>query len=650
MSQFSLPDSGASLSAQSFDRHSRKETATAGDATLASALTDSISPFGRRSRTDGYFQGESGADHPALPGLKLDGSPERSQTQASTASSSIVRDGNNNIARITYPDGRNREFGRDAAGNLNSVTTRDSQGTSKLVKENGKWAAEIEGRRLPLPGAVILSAQGTLSLPLEPAGTFRTETVAGGVFTEKSNASQARVALNADGRIERITHKDGRSLSPVYENGSLNQIVEEKGDGSKPVTWKKQRDIWSSDQQPPQQRLNMELHENGNLSYTGCDGLKHIVRGNGAQLLEGPGKGKFSFDRQGRISSIEYADGKTIRSFAYDGDTNKINSVTVDDKIKQTKRIYARNGNSDSWTITDGAGKNTGTWSGDVTLSPDGIYSVKRRDGKHNRGEDPEGGDKGADKERDKDKRRGKKDGESDDNHDSDNDGGDENDGGGEDSDGGNDNDGGCNRRRRRRRRGRRNDWDRRDNEDRGGEDSDETDGSDDADKGKRDGDGEDDPEDGRDNDADEEADGKSRKDRRNKSRDENTRHEDDDGSDGSWHSFRPDGSDAAERSTEDGSKATFDRSGNLMTIRRADGSAVDAVYAGGKLSQVIESSSKSGERITWTKQKDDNWTSDSPEHKEILRNLSFNKDGDMLYSTSNGIKHTIRLDGTTLP
>ena len=411
-------------------------------------------------------------------------------------------DAKDRISKITYPDGKTRSFGRDDDGNLNSITTKDARGERTYVKENGKWQIELDGMKVDLPGDFTLTGKGDFSTRVGADGTWKTERPDGTTFNEKSNATGSRVALNSDGQVEMITRKDGSTIEAQYENGSLTKITETTA-GSASTTWTKDGDHWISDGQPPQTRKNIALDQNGNTVFEGSDGLKHIIRGNGSELTEGPGRAKFSFDKEGRIDAIEYPDGRKVRGFGYEGDSGDLNRIVITDRERNTTKVYTRSGaDSDVWTVSTPEGQRLGEWRGQASIGEDGVYSLKANKGQD--GETPQG----------------------------------------------------------------------------------------------------------------------------------------------HWRSFRTDGVEIHEAINGDGSRAMFDTSGQLRSVRRSDGSTLDSVYTNGQMTQIIESD-PSGEKVTWTKQDDKTWTSDSPKYKAARKNLNFNKEGEITFNAEDGSKHTLKLDGS---
>jgi hypothetical protein len=630
--------------------------------------------------------GGSAGKNKWLPDIQLDGADKVGATPAKPQDAGIERDSQGRISKITYPGGAKvREFGRDADGNLNSVVSRDAEGQTKLVKENNSWFADVNGKKLPLPGNVELSASGDYSLPLDTK-TYKTEKSDGTVCTEKVNSVGARVATNKDGNIERISRRDGSIVEARFQDGKVVGMVESTADG-KQTTWDRIGDVYQSRTEPPKQRVNFAFQENGNTSYIGTDGYQHIIRGAGNELLEGPGKGKYGFDSQGRIQSIQYADGKTVRSFGYDGDSLGLNKVSVEDTAKHKTTVYTREGSSDKWTMTDAAGKKLGTWKGERTISCDGIYSEKSLGKKTSRTDDDSHDSDDESKDPDdqsqdgeKDRRRGRcNNGEpawmdpnwsgwydfgknKDTNKDTN-----QNEGRGGSCRSSNLDETATNY------------WPTRgcDGQNQGGrscpvndelddETDDQQDDQQDDQRNDRRGDRrKDQTDDQRDDDTDEPTDDKTddqtddqTDDKTDDQTDDKTDDQTDDSDDGEtddgsnrqsssgvWHSFNPDGSQSLERVSVNGDRALFDKHGALSSIRRADGSAVESVYKNKKLTQVIES--KSGERVTWSRKAKGEWTSDSSAHTEVRRDLKFNSDGDMSFKAADGVVHTIRLDGS---
>ncbi len=463
----------------------------------------------------------------ALPDFRLDGGQDRAgRPPMMSEAPSIKYDLQNRITAITYPGGKTtRYFDRDAEGNLNRVTTKDDKGVRTYIKEEGHWYCNVDGMKLKVPGSMSLSSHGDFTIQIGSDRSFQTQRPDGSLIEERTNAAGARVALNSSGQVKRITRQDGSSVEALWQSGEIAELVERQAGGSKALTWKREGQIFVSDTKPRCHRLNLQLHENGNTSFTGTDGFEHVIRGNGAELLEGPGKARFAFDKQGRILSIEYPDGKKSMGFTYAGDTSELSCVSIKQRQPDKTRIYTKEGSSDSWTITNASNKKVGSWKGQAILSTDGIYSVRAAVEK----------------------------------------------------------------------------------------------------TGSR-----------RQTDEEDAEDGSNSK-RSNTKTPER-----------SWQSLRPDGSKVNEQIAANGSRAQFDSSGRVLSIRRADGSAVDARYNKDRLDQVIETATQPGQKITWSRQKDNTWICDESGKRDVRRNLTITKDGDINFTDLDGTRHLIALSGTT--
>jgi hypothetical protein len=105
------------------------------------------------------------------------------------------------------------------------------------------------------------------------------------------------------------------------------------------------------------ERQNMERERNGNITFRE-NGEKHILLKNGGELIEGPGRASYNFDRQGRVSWINYPDGRNSFGFKYKGHSDEIEAVYTHDR--QTKHTTTH--------------KPDANW-GNPRIAPDGTYS-----------------------------------------------------------------------------------------------------------------------------------------------------------------------------------------------------------------------------------------------------------------------------------
>lgn len=145
-------------------------------------------------------------------------------------------------------------------------------------------------------------------------------------FEEITLGTGGKLGSNEAGDLQ-VTRPDGATVLQTSIGGKA--IIVEKT-GSDTITWTtKEGDTtgktWVSDP-PGKERQNMVLEKNGNLTYTN-NGEKHIIRSNGAELIEGPGRATFNFDESGRISWIKYPDGENSFGFKYKGQSEEIETV-----------------------------------------------------------------------------------------------------------------------------------------------------------------------------------------------------------------------------------------------------------------------------------------------------------------------------------
>ena len=294
----------------------------------------------------------------------------------------LERDEQGRISRIRYPNGE-ALVGRDASGQVNSLTITRAGQRRVFVREGNNWMLETGGMRFRYPGQVQLNeANGDISIQLgEGARRWRTEQSDGTVVNEQMNATGARVALGDGNRVLRIRRADQSTVEAFYTGNELTRITETSANGTSRVWRKQENGSWTSDGQPA--RRNMVLEANGNTRYQTADGVTHIIRGNGVELLEGPGRARYTFDGQGRITSLMLANGTGIRQLGYEGDTNYVNRIVINDRAAGGTKTYTRIGHSFNWIVTNAAGRQINTAIGDARIADDGTYMI--RDTRHDR-------------------------------------------------------------------------------------------------------------------------------------------------------------------------------------------------------------------------------------------------------------------------
>ena len=236
---------------------------------------------------------------------------------------------------------------------------------SLVIVDKGSAAPDA----VKVPVAVVMEKVegpkiGVERLEILPNGDGKGNWADGGAFTEHTNNVGARLRTNAEGQVERVTRRDGTVVSAAYEDGKPLGMSETKNGITtywRPDYSKKSEDgkdlPWVSREAPGEERHNMAISSNGNLTFV-AKGEQHIVRGNGAELIEGKGRATFDFDGSGRIDSIHYPDGSTTFGFKYKGNSEKIDAVTThNDQTSESRTEVPDN-----------------TW-GEPKLADDGTYS-----------------------------------------------------------------------------------------------------------------------------------------------------------------------------------------------------------------------------------------------------------------------------------
>lgn len=287
----------------------------------------------------------------------------------------VVLDANKQISKISYPaEGKTREFGRDENGDINRLVTTTPRGQFNYVKEDGRWLYLAPDHKRYVAPDFSLDANGEFSKSTSD-GAVLTQRPDGKLFNEERTAVGARIQRDAEGNPLTVKRPDNTTIAATYENGQLVKLVDSQ-DGQS-ITWKPDgKGNWRSDDVPPQSVQNLRLEHNGNLSYT-SDKSKYTIRGNGAEIEESATRSRYTFDDQGRISSIKYPGGKAALRFGYLGLDDKPSFIQVDDLQKHESKRFIHQPEKGGWTGLDRNNNLLGTWKGSVKLNDDGSYAIK---------------------------------------------------------------------------------------------------------------------------------------------------------------------------------------------------------------------------------------------------------------------------------
>lgn len=300
----------------------------------------------------------------------VDAAPLPKEVKANTGS--IEFDDNCHVSEITYPGGRHRAVGRENE-ELTSLTTKDSEGTLKLVQRDGHWYAQTQGLETELKGGVEVDDSTGDVVFGTGKDTWRREKPDGSVKLEHLTANGARISTDEKQKItESVTRKDGSAVRSV---DSTTIVEEAAGEQPATVTWKKDGDQWKAEGKEP--RTNFQIKADGSVSYESA-GLKHVHTDAGAHSVSMEGHATLHLDDSGFIKGATTADGKHERVYDTFEKSSDLKMVTLEDKTTGEKRTYTRpDKDSLSWVVTNEEGKTTGTWYGEVKLDSNGTHSVR---------------------------------------------------------------------------------------------------------------------------------------------------------------------------------------------------------------------------------------------------------------------------------
>jgi hypothetical protein len=309
---------------------------------------------------------ENKPDKPAEPAP-----PPREKEQApkpeTNTEGKVSRDGNR--VHVDYPGGqKTRDIVLDGQGKAQEIVTKDGTGTMHLVRKDDRWYARIQGMELQMPGKIEANDRGEVTFEMEQ-GIFRREKGDGTTVQEKTNTDGSRMSFYQNNQVEKLTRKDGSSIQ-VSQDGKT--MLETLPNSNRTITWNKKDDgAWQSDGQPAQTRKNFKVEANGTTSWDGPEGLKFVVRGDGAMMVQGEGQAKITLDDQNRIKTIDY--GKKTREFEYFDNSSDIKKTTIKDTEKGSTNTFTRDSaSSNQWKVDNGQ-----VWTGDIKVGPGGVYSYK---------------------------------------------------------------------------------------------------------------------------------------------------------------------------------------------------------------------------------------------------------------------------------
>ncbi|MDQ5936842.1 MAG: hypothetical protein QG574_4182, partial [Cyanobacteriota bacterium erpe_2018_sw_21hr_WHONDRS-SW48-000092_B_bin.40] len=279
---------------------------------------------------------------------------ENTKETGKSLPSNVSTDAQGRVNKVIYADeGKTREFGRDASGEINKLTTSTKDGTWTYIKENGQWQMLGENGSKTAASGFDINKNGEFSRYLEN-GEVQIQALDGKITKEHINAIGGQVRTNSDGQVEKVSRSDGSVLTANYQAGKLTSISQikdgvtttftrqilESNAGENAGKDAGEDSVWQSNEAEPRSVTNLELHKNGNLSFNSADGTKHIIRSSGGEIEEGSGKGKYQFDDEGRVTSIENADGKKLRTLTYSERNLEPSSVKIVDTEKNETNTF----------------------------------------------------------------------------------------------------------------------------------------------------------------------------------------------------------------------------------------------------------------------------------------------------------------------
>ncbi len=275
---------------------------------------------------------------------------------------------------IQYPGGTQfRNLTMDGKGNLVKFSEQDEDGRRHYSKDqSGQWQMKAGIKNVPVPGDFQLSKNGDFIA--SDKDMYDVQKPDGTIVHEKVNQQNGtRLRLDDNGNITRLTRKDGSSVDVTWKDGEKSKLVE-TDKGGKETTWTKKGDgTWESDGKPPEQRKKFDVTKEGLVIGEDVHGRRHVTLGDGTKVTEGAGGSRFTFDKDGKITSITYPQGsewsRAELKYNESGNVSQFDRYDKHGKLVETR---TRNGDTDKWQVKDGNGKDGGVWTGDVAVSPQG--------------------------------------------------------------------------------------------------------------------------------------------------------------------------------------------------------------------------------------------------------------------------------------
>ncbi len=311
-------------------------------------------------------------DSSLKPGERPEPKPEN-KPEPLPGPDKIIDSGNvrkeGNKVHVDYPGGqKTREITFAADGRAEQIITKDGSGSMHLVRKGEQWFARVQGMELQMPGKIEANDRGEVTFEMGQ-GIYRREKPDGSSVQEKTSEDGSRMSFYNNNQIEKLTRKDG---SAVEISADGKKIIETLPGAARSIGWTKgENGVWTSDQNPAQQRKNYKVESNGNTSWDGPDGLKFVISGDGALMIQGEGQAKIQLDELNRIKSIDY--GNKSREFEYFENSSEIKKTVISDKDKNTTSSFTREAaGSDRWKTDNGR-----TWTGDIKVGSGGVYSYK---------------------------------------------------------------------------------------------------------------------------------------------------------------------------------------------------------------------------------------------------------------------------------
>ncbi|MBY0547565.1 MAG: hypothetical protein K2W95_09750 [Candidatus Obscuribacterales bacterium] len=282
-----------------------------------------------------------------------------------------VKRSNGTTVDCTYDD-KKRVLSITIGGSSKYART-DGGSSDWTFTENGKPGTPWKGNIEVLPdGTCLYSTPDKNKEYVQPNGKRWIET-----------ADKARIDINSDGTVSKVTRPDGSNIQCEYKDGKMIKVTEDWVRSKAVWERKSGTERWFSTDFPGAQRINLSVSSKGSVSYDSVAGTKYTVNVDASQLREKEDGARISLDLYQRVISSTLAD-KTELKCGYDNTTLN----RVEETSNGTTTVWERDAATGNWTSATRPGESRRHVAVDgdagyryVELKGDDVTSIRYIDG-----------------------------------------------------------------------------------------------------------------------------------------------------------------------------------------------------------------------------------------------------------------------------